>query len=243
MKNYVRFSLFLAFTITALQGCYIHIDDDDFCESGSGRLTTETYDLRAFNRVDIRVPAEVSIVYSSEYYIVVETSDNSIHKIDVRVHSRKLVIDQESCLDEDHLKITIGMSELSGVSNFGTASVVSDHIWEADAFETLLSGSGDIDINLRSDALNSVITGSGSVRVTGQASTSKVVISGSGAYQGAALDTDRAKVVITGSGNASVEVHQRLTGTISGSGNIYYHGHPHDVDVLITGSGKIIKTN
>ena len=68
--------------------------------------------------------------------------------------------------------------------------------------------------------------------------STRASISGSGTYDGVALDSQDARVGVSGSGRAEVTVTGTLDATISGSGSITYDGGP-SVTSEVSGSGSI----
>ncbi|MEW6735483.1 MAG: DUF2807 domain-containing protein, partial [Acidobacteriota bacterium] len=66
-----------------------------------------------------------------------------------------------------------------------------------------------------------------------------VDISGSGDFSGEQLHTEKAAVVINGSGDTDVYVTEELSAAVNGSGDINYYGNPKVIDQKISGSGSI----
>jgi hypothetical protein len=63
-------------------------------------------------------------------------------------------------------------------------------------------------------------------------------ISAAGKYKALDLESENARIKISGSGSARVSVSGRLDARISGSGSIYYQGRPIVVQ-SISGAGKV----
>nr|WP_068889266.1 head GIN domain-containing protein [Pedobacter panaciterrae] len=108
-----------------------------------------------------------------------------------------------------------------------------------------LSGSGEVEIKGQFpdiDTFRASLSGSGKVEVdeTFNAQRARVDISGSGNADLEKLNAKSADVDVSGSGNVKIKVEEVLKATISGSGKIYYWGSP-QVNSNISGSGKVIK--
>jgi hypothetical protein len=83
------------------------------------------------------------------------------------------------------------------------------------------------------------ISSSGEVEISGgQIQKQNIDISSSGDYQARDMASTTADIDLTSSGSATVWVSDRLSGSLSSSGNIYYVGNP-EVDVKTTSSGRI----
>ena len=87
-----------------------------------------------------------------------------------------------------------------------------------------------------------MITGSGNIKLEGLGDELDIRITGSGDVAAFNLDVVRARVEITGSGNAEVSVEDELDVKISGSGDVRYKGNP-SLDVNISGSGRVVDAN
>jgi hypothetical protein len=91
---------------------------------------------------------------------------------------------------------------------------------------------------LTTDGWQAHISGSGDVVVTGQTPQQELSISGSGSYFANEFASGVARVHISGSGSASIQVHERLEVHVSGSGSLRYTGQP-QVSKSISGSGSV----
>ncbi|MVN90748.1 head GIN domain-containing protein [Mucilaginibacter aquatilis] len=104
-----------------------------------------------------------------------------------------------------------------------------------------LSGSGDISGKLDVKKLDVSIVGSGDISLTGNAETSNVKVSGSGDYNGRSLITAVTAVRVVGSGDAAVNVSQKLDASVAGSGDVRYTGAVKQISTSKAGSGDIHK--
>jgi|GEM_PF-4367662 len=103
-------------------------------------------------------------------------------------------------------------------------------------------GAGDITIrSVQGESLSVELDGSGNTVVssTGSVKTQKVLVNGSANYRAERLQSQECSVSVHGSGDVEVAVEQRLNVNVNGSGNVKYHGSPHDIERSVQGSGKI----
>src|SRR5690606_28809703 len=104
-----------------------------------------------------------------------------------------------------------------------------------------LSGSGNMRIyKAQFDEINTQISGDGNIILGGSAHTLNCSISGSGNVDALDCPVQIAKVTISGSGNAKLDVSEQLDVIISGSGNVEYKGNS-VVTSQISGSGTVKK--
>jgi hypothetical protein len=103
-----------------------------------------------------------------------------------------------------------------------------------------LSGSGDVRIHgLNEDAFEIVVIGSGDLEVDGRTDSLSINISGSGDVNADDLRSNATVVRIDGSGDADVYATDSLDVSISGSGGVDYRGDPDDISENVFGSGRI----
>jgi hypothetical protein len=103
-----------------------------------------------------------------------------------------------------------------------------------------IGGSGDARVDgIRGERFESAISGSGGIRGAGRVRGARVAISGSGDADLGDLAADDVRVEIEGSGEAHVHAVRSLDASISGSGDIFYAGHPARVNQHVDGSGDI----
>uniref|UniRef100_UPI00260E07C1 GIN domain-containing protein n=1 Tax=Chitinophaga sp. TaxID=1869181 RepID=UPI00260E07C1 len=123
----------------------------------------------------------------------------------------------------------------------GSGEVTTPDTIRSTQFTADLNGSGNARLKVDANELRLYLSGSGNIRAEGKSRDYHASIEGSGNIHADAVKTVNANVKITGSGNQSISVSDRLDARITGSGNIRYSGNPPTVNVNISGSGKVIK--
>ncbi|RKQ43222.1 putative autotransporter adhesin-like protein [Roseivirga pacifica] len=232
--------------------------------SPSGPVVTETYTLGDFEKVNIGLPAKVTLVQVTENpEVVIEAHENLFNVIKVNIHGNELKLGTRSNINSSGIiNITIYTTALSSLSFTGSGSLQTENCFEAEELKVVLSGSGDLSLcgtfsnlevyatgsgNLNANevsagSINATITGSSDIQFNGTSDMLDVAISGSGSFSGFGLTSKEVNATLTGSGNISAYAETKLTVRLTGSGDISYKGNP-QVNTRVTGSGKIIKTN
>jgi hypothetical protein len=82
------------------------------------------------------------------------------------------------------------------------------------------------------------VSGAGNVKLAGAVETQEITLSGLGNYDAPDLESQAARVRISGAGGTSIWVHDRLDVVISGAGNVEYFGSP-EVSKDISGVGNV----
>jgi hypothetical protein len=228
---------------------------------GSGEIITQTIDVSGFQRVTLEGFGDVFIEQGQTESLSVETDDNILPLLDIRVRGSELILGTKNGVDVNPSKgitYTLTVQDLDDITlagsgafhvgslssgNFGISVSGSGDVnlsgLEAEALSIRLNGSGNIFVeNVDVQAVDSSLQGSGDIKLEGQADTQKVRMGGSGNYLAGDLQTNTADVNVPGSADVTVWVEDELSITVSGSGNIRYYGTP-AIDQTISGSGNI----
>lgn len=190
---------------------------------GSGKMTTESRTVDAFERVETNLAVAMTIVVGKSQSVELTFDDNLIDFIQTDVDGKTLVIESdESFSSESELVIKITVPSLELIRS---------------------QGSGEIDIaNVDSKRFRVVLNGSGNIRVDGKSESIDIEINGSGEVNTTELTSGDVTVSINGSGEAMVLANGELDAEINGSGNITYTGKPEAVHTSVNGSGRIKKS-
>ncbi len=139
---------------------------------------------------------------------------------------------EENLKAEDDLNIVN-----SGSSTLKLMAAVS----AGDETEITNSGSGDIEIDgLFADELEITNSGSGGIEIGGgEINTQSIRLSGSGNMKMEDLKSKTCSIRKSGSGSVYVSVSEILSGSSSGSGNVYVKNGKPRLDFNFSGSGKI----
>ena len=188
---------------------------------------------------------DVTLVEGKEGTITLEGKQNTIKHINTEVKNGNLVIewDKEVNMNLFHSKvrITVPVESISAVKLSGSGSVKSNKALRSQSFETTLSGSGTLDLNVETASIRSAVSGSGNTVLSGSANSYEVQVSGSGDVRAYKLEAEDVTASISGSGKIRVHANTSITARISGSGKVYYMGDAKKIDSKVSGSGSISK--
>ena len=238
MSNKVIFALAIIGIIGSCASC----SSSHSKVKGSGNLTTWEKAAPAFEKISVSSSAEVRFHKSQEYrvvvivdenledYVVVETINNVLH---VRQKGERIRFTKFS--------IDVYAPALSGVSMSGSGRFENIDKLTAQRFESTISGSGRMYLNIECENFSGTISGSGKIEARGKSAIAEIRISGSGGFNGEEFSIKSVNVRVSGSGNTNVNVSETLTARASGSGRINYSGEPESVDSSVSGSGQIRK--
>jgi hypothetical protein len=219
----------------------------DFTRNGrsikaSDTVVSETREVSGFTGIDMRTVGRVVISQGETESLAVSGSDNVVPLVITSVENGVLVIDMEkdyfvtNMHGANVLTFTIGVKDLGALTVSGAGDVKMDGL-TASRLKVTMSGAGRIDFSgLSLDSLSLTLSGAGDVTLSGEASSAAILLSGAGNIDAADFKVQTADIDLQGLGNATLWVTGKLTGSISGAGNIEYYGNP-ATDLKASGLG------
>ena len=136
---------------------------------GSGRLVTESRDVRDFDRVSLTGSGEVILIQGEEESLTIETNDNVMRDVTSEVKGGTLTLGTESgkLISATQLRFTVTVRDLAGLTVSGSGDITAERV-DTDRLEVRVSGSGDVQIDaLTADRVEVRISGSGDVALAG----------------------------------------------------------------------------
>lgn len=226
----------LVVLLAALPGCRISFDGP--AVAGSGVTTTQTRSVPAFDRIDIGGAYDVVVRVGATRSVVLAGDDNLLPLVRTEVRNGTLHIDSDEDLEpREDIRIEIGVEALDGVHSGGSSEVAVRDV-RSPAFEASVSGSSELTANGEFGDLSASLSGSGEIHMDGTADAIDGDISGSGELDLLQVRARTARIDVSGSGDAAVQVSERLDVSVSGSGGVRYSGRP-QVTADVSGSGTV----
>ena len=217
------------------------------CIEASGDIVKEKRAIQGFEEIELRMNAEVELVYSPATKInsvLISANENLLPYITTRVTDGKLVIDSEQCLNTiEQITMVLPIVRLTNIENHGSGRIVGTTTLPFTELDVLNSGSGNIDVAFKGADMYVENEGSGVIAISGGATELKVLNQGSGEVVLSELMSNAVKVRNNGSGNVSVWAEESIDAELSGSGSIGYKGRARNVSEKNEGSGNIYRTD
>lgn len=232
----------LIWTLTALLLC-----TTSFADNRGEMAAIEEREVGEYDAVYVSGWYHVTLVEGKEGLITLEGKAGTLENITTEVVNGKLRIEWDKEVNINPFQsmskvlITVPVEEIEAVRLSGSGSVVSETTLRSDSFETTLSGSGRLDLNVDTSSLTSGISGSGNTVLSGTAKEYEVQVSGSGDVRAFELKADDVTASISGSAKIKVFANNSLTARISGSGDVRYMGPATKIDSKVSGSGSVSK--
>ncbi|WP_115813964.1 head GIN domain-containing protein [Flavobacterium aquicola] len=211
---------------------------------GNGKIITEKRTTAGYDEITVSGFFDVALVSGKEGAITIQGEENILPYIKVEVKDNVLHIYTEKGVNistKESLVLTVPFEQISAVSLSGSGDVKSKDTIVATSLKAKLSGSGDLNLDVKATDFEANLSGSGDVVVTGNTENFISKTSGSGDVDAADLISKKANVSISGSGDMKVNCTENLFARVSGSGDIEYKGNPQYRDTKVSGSGEISK--
>jgi nucleoside-specific outer membrane channel protein Tsx len=203
--------------------------------------------ITGFNGVNVAGSFDVIITQGPNESVKVEAPADVIDRIKTDVEDGVLKIYNKHDTFNwgdwwgHHKKIVVYVTarDLNSINISGSGDVNFKDGIKTVSLKLRISGSGDMNGRLEVKNLESSISGSGDMKLSGRAETSSVSLVGSGDYTAHGLLTAVTSVRVSGSGDAEINVSERLDASVNGSGDVHYSGGPKSVNKHKSGSGDI----
>ena len=215
------------------------------CAVGSRRVVTEDIKVSNFDQVNFSTIGELTITQGDRESLTIEAESDVMSRIKTSVRGGTLYFEMKSGLlwvgsvmPTKPIKYDLTVKELTALDLSGLGNVYAGAIY-TDRLNLDLSGAGKIVIrSLAADILEVEHTGLGQCELSGQVRRQEVVLTGAGDYDAADLESEKAEVVLTGLGKATVWATETLDIEISGAGKVSYYGDP-KVTQNVSGLGNV----
>jgi hypothetical protein len=218
-----------------------HARSQGAAPQGASSMRTETRAVGSFHRIALSSLGNLEVRQGPTEALSVTAADNVLPQVITQVSDGTLELRMRSETQlppNTEIRYAVTVKSLDGLNlaGLGRANVID---LRSDSLEVNVSGSGEIVLTrLDAGSLAVKISGKGDITASGRAARQKVQLSGLGSYKARELATRDATVVLSGSGSMIVNVERTLDATVSGVGDVEYHGSP-TVKRKVSGMGRI----
>lgn len=218
------------------------------------QTTKKTLEVPEFKAIYVNSNYTVILKQTNRQEVVVEALTEVFELTEFKVENGILMINIErkpettnksiwSKIDDIKLnptmKVSISMKTVTELQVNGAGKIVSENSISSDQLVLGVSGSGSMDVDIKGNAVNAELSGSGSLTLRGYATTLNAVVSGSGSIKGFECPLESAKIKLSGTGSAELNVSTTADAFIHGSGNVKLKGNTKTLSKKIYGSGTI----
>lgn len=208
---------------------------------GNGNITSANREIGAFNDLELSGSYHVYISQGSQPSLKIETDENLMPYIITEVHGNKLEIKSKEHVSinpskEVDVYLTVAQLKKMGVS--GSSKIETKNTLSGDDLRIDISGSSDLDLDLKVNSLVTHMSGASKVKLSGSANSAEYNTSGSSNVKADDMVSDDTQINVSGSGKLNVYAQKNLNVNISGMGDVTYKGHP-AVTQAVSGMGHV----
>lgn len=187
---------------------------------GSGNLQTETRPVVRFTAINLSAAASLEIEQTGQESLDITADDNllSLYTSEVKDGTLYLSVAEGKYVSGKQPRFKITVRELRKLNVSGVGSIKAT--------------------NLDTDSLSISVSGVANGSIAGRSDNLSISVSGTGTLNAAELKAKRAKVVVSGIGQVTVNASDDLIAKVSGSGTIWYIGSP-KLESSVSGVGSI----
>ena len=211
--------------------------------TGSGRASTQEYDLSGFSKVNVSSAFRAEIRQGESYRVSVTIDDNLVEYLDVRVEGGTLHIGMKPRVSIGFRNTTqraeITMPALEGVELSGATQGTVSGFASDRPLEVEVSGASRLRGDITAGETRMNVSGASTVEVEGAASGLDIEASGASSVRLDNFATQDARVEVSGASNATVNAKGKITGTASGASTVNYIGEPASVRVDSSGASNV----
>lgn len=209
---------------------------------GDGVLQTEQRTVANFQRIDLSLPADVTVRQGPTPAVQVEADKNLLPLIETELVGTTLQIKAKGNIGSNKgIRLQLTMPELRGIIVSGPGNVVVQDIFSPADITLEASGPGNISGQFIAGQVAAEVSGPGTITLRGSADDLSADVSGPGNIYADATAAKRVKATVSGPGNITCQVQDELRAEVSGPGNISYRGNPAKLMQDVSGPGSVKK--
>ena len=222
--------------------------------SVSAQVTKKTLELPEFKSIYVNSNYTVYLKQTNKQEVTVEALTEIFSASEFKVEDGILMINIErkpenpnkslwSKIDDIKLnptmKVYVSVKNIAELQVNGNGKILSENSIASENLTVGLSGNGSLDVDIKGNNVKADVTGSGTLTLRGYATALNAVVAGSGTLNAFNCPLETAKVKVSGSGLANVNVAQNIDGWVYGSGQIKHKGNTKTATKKVYGSGTI----
>lgn len=218
------------------------------------QTTKKTLELSEFQSIYVNSNYTVYLKQTNKQEVSVEALTEIYSVTEIKVENGVLLINVERKPDNPNksiwakiddiklnpaMKVYVSLRNINELQVNGGGKIISENSLASDNLTLGVSGAGSLDLDIKGKTIRTEISGSGNITLKGYASYNDVLMSGSGNLHAFNLELESAKVKVSGSGVAEVNVTNSLDAAVLGSGTVKHKGNTKTVTKKQFGSGVV----
>lgn len=209
---------------------------------GNGKIVKVDKDISEdITYVEVGGNISVTLIQDSLSKLSIETDENLIEFIDIKVSQQKLIIkNKRKLLPVKCISIYLTVGNLKQMDLSGAVVLRSAGKINFDTFKMELSGASNVLMDLNCFTLNASCSGSSTLKLIGASTDVELNVSGACEIDNSQMIVENMKLKVSGASQAKVNVLNKLDVKASGAAKVEYLGTP-EVTKAISGAGSVEK--
>ena len=210
--------------------------------TGSGELTTASFDYTGFTLIEAEKGFELTVKQSQSYKIEITTDDNIRKYLDINKTGNILKIGLSGGhIDLTTLRVELSMPRIEGINLSGGASATITGFNSDKSFSVTLTEGSVLIGDIVSGDSGFGISGGSIVKLTGSGGNLMARSSGGSEITLDEFPVNNADINIDGGGRSFFNINGRLDTVLTGSSELYYTGQAEMGNVNVSGGSVLEK--
>lgn len=218
------------------------------------QTTKKTLELPEFKGIYVNSNYTVYLKQTNKQEVTVEALTEIFSVTDIKVENGILMINVERKPDNPNkslwakiddiklnptMKLYVSVKNVNDLQVNGGGKILSENSISADYVTLGVSGNGSMDVDIKGNTIKAEVSGSGSMTLRGYGTSLDALVSGSGTINGFNCPVETAKIKVSGTGSAQLNVSSNIDAVVLGSGQIKHKGNTKSATKKIYGTGSI----
>jgi hypothetical protein len=218
------------------------------------QTTKKTLELPEFKGIYVNSNYTVYLKQTNKQEVTVEALTEIFSVTDIKVENGILRINVERKPDTQNkslwakiddiklnptMKLYVSVKNINDLQVNGGGKILSENSIAADYVTLGVSGNGSMDVDIKGNTIKAEVSGSGTMTLRGYGTSVDALVSGSGQINGFNCPVETAKVKVSGTGTAQLNVSNNIDAVVLGSGQIKHKGNTKTAQKKIYGSGSV----
>ena len=216
-------------------------------------VTRKTLTLPEFRNIALNANYTVYLKQTNKQEVTIEALSEIYQLTTVKVENGTLIVNMEKDKSKNKslwekldkikinpiMKIYVSVKDVRDLSINGGGKIIAENSISSGKLNLSVTGSGDMEVDIKGETLNTSISGSGNIKLKGYATTNHITLSGTGSLHAFDMSLEKIEAKVSGSGDCEINVSEDLQGEVYGSGNISHKGNTKRVTKKVYGNGSI----
>lgn len=216
-------------------------------------ITKKTLTLAEFKNISLNSNYTIYLKQSNKQEVTIEALTEIFQLTKVKVEDGTLIVNMEKDKTKNKslwekldkikinpiMKIYVSMKQVKDLNVNGGGKIIAENSISSGNLNLSVTGSGDMELDVKGEILKTNISGSGNINLKGYATTNNIMLSGTGSLHAFKMTLDKVQAKVSGSGNCEINVSDELNGEVYGSGNILHKGNTKNTIKKVYGDGTI----